>query len=190
MVNQMRRLMAPYLRMIRMSVGRAVINLVNDGLKVQELQITLLADETRGGVERFQEYGLTSNPHPGAEAVMVCIGGARDHGIVIAVEDRRYRLKGLAAGEVAIYDDQGQAVHLKRGKQIHVYGCDDVTVDATVKHQVNSPQIDLGGNHADLRALIDERFIALHNSHVHPGGGVPAVQLTMGGVATSVVKGL
>lgn len=31
------------------------------------------------------------------------------------VADRRYRLQGLAAGEVALYDDLGQKVHLTRG---------------------------------------------------------------------------
>jgi phage baseplate assembly protein V len=205
MINQIRRLMDPIYRMICMMVGRAVINLANDGLAVQELQINLLADETRSGVERFQEYGFTSNPHPGAEGVMVCVGGARDHGIVIAVEDRRYRLKGLAEGEVALYDDQGQAVHLKRGKKIHAYGCEEVLVEAavkatctapevtansSVKHQVNSPEISLGGDRNTLRALIDERFIALYNAHVHPDGGAPAGQLTVASVATDVVKGL
>ena len=30
------------------------------------------------------------------------------------VSDRRYRLKGLARGEVAVYDDQGQSVTLTR----------------------------------------------------------------------------
>ena len=37
-----------------------------------------------------------------------------DIGLVVGVEDRRYRLVGLAGGEVAIYDDLGQKVRLKR----------------------------------------------------------------------------
>lgn len=180
-----------------MMVGRAVINLVNDSLKMQELQVTLLADEVRADVERFQEYGLTSHPIPGSEAVMVCVGGARDHGIVIAVDDRRYRLKALEQGEVALYDDQGQAVHLKRDKTIHVYGCSNVVFDADSKFQVNSPNINLAGNRDTLRALIDERLIELHNGHVHNGvqpgtgsTGTPTQQLTLDNVATSIVKAL
>jgi phage gp45-like len=35
--------------------------------------------------------------------------------VVISIEDRRYRLTGLAEGEVALYDDLGQVVHLRRG---------------------------------------------------------------------------
>lgn len=188
MVDRIRKMMQPYLRLIRMMVGRAVINLVNDSLKMQELQLTLLADEVRADVERFQEYGFTSHPHPGAEAVMVCVGGSRDHGLVIAVDDRRYRLKPLVQGEVALYDDQGQAIHLKREKAIHVYGCDTVLVDAAAAHQVNSPNINLGGDGGTLRALIDERFIAIYNNHSHGPDGKPVQQITLADVATTVVK--
>lgn len=212
MVKQIRRLIAPCLRMARMMVGRAVINLVNDGLKMQELQLTLLADEVRADVERMQEYGFTSHPIPGAEAVMVCVGGTRDHGIVIAVDDRRYRLKGMAQGEVALYDNQGQAIHLKRDKVIHIYGCNQfhaealvnatvtaptITANASSQCQVNSPEINLGGDRGSLRSLIDERLIALFNGHTHSGvqagngsTGAPTQQLTLGDTATNITKAL
>lgn len=38
----------------------------------------------------------------------------RSHAVVVTVSDRRYRLKGLQTGEVAVYDDQGQSVTLTR----------------------------------------------------------------------------
>ena len=203
MVDQIRRMMAPYLRLARMMVARAVINLVNDGLKMQELQVTLLADEVRADMERFQEYGFTSHPVPGAEAVVVFVGGARDHGIAVAVDDRRYRLKSLEQGEVALHDDQGQAIHLKRNKVIHVYGCNDVLSDAAVrivhtapemtanasgKYQVNGPNINLGGDRGSLRALIDERLIEIFNGHTHGGGVPPTQQLTLANAATTTTK--
>lgn len=40
--------------------------------------------------------------------------GDRSHAVVVTVSDRRYRLKGLQTGEVAVYDDQGQSVTLTR----------------------------------------------------------------------------
>ena len=45
-------------------------------------------------------------------------GGMREHGIIITVDDRRYRLTSLAQGEVAMYDDLGQKIELKRDKII------------------------------------------------------------------------
>ncbi|CAN5449264.1 hypothetical protein BH09PSE4_BH09PSE4_23110 [soil metagenome] len=99
---------------IAMMVGRGTVAGVDDDRQLQELQLELLADEVHDGVEHFQTYGLTSHPKPGAEAVSVAVGGTRGHVIVIAVGDRRYRLKGLAEGEVALHDDQGQSVLLGR----------------------------------------------------------------------------
>jgi phage baseplate assembly protein V len=110
------RYLNPLKQRVSLMVGRAVIAVVNDATKAQSLQLTLLAGETMDGVERFQDYGFTSVPHAGAEAVMVSVGGTRSHGIVVACEDRRYRLVGLADGEVALYDDLDQAVHLKRDR--------------------------------------------------------------------------
>ena len=104
----------------RLMVSRAIIKLVNDAAKLQQVQIGMLADEERGEVERFQNYGYTSVPHAEAEAIALSVGGSRSHMVVIAVDDRRYRLTGLAAGEVAIYTDEGDKIVLKRGREIEV----------------------------------------------------------------------
>jgi phage gp45-like len=69
---------------------------------------------TKENVEHLEPYGFTSAAQDGAEAVMLFPGGDRSHGVAVVVADRRYRLKGLVRGEVAIYDDQGQSVTLTR----------------------------------------------------------------------------
>lgn len=125
----------PINRKLRQLASRAVIKLVNDGLKLQELQIVGLSGETLDGVERFQEYGFTSNPKAGAEAITLSVGGNRSHTVIVAVDDRRYRLKGLESGEVALYDDLGQKIVLKR---------DRIEVESP-KVVVISEDISLGG---------------------------------------------
>lgn len=99
---------------VRGMVSRAVVNLVSDAAKFQALQITMMADQTPDDVERFQTYGHTSVPHPGAEGLALAVGGSTGHTVVICVDDRRYRMVGLQAGEVALYDDLGHKVHLTR----------------------------------------------------------------------------
>jgi phage baseplate assembly protein V len=99
---------------IRGMVARAVVDLVNDATKLQGLQITIMAGQGADDVERFQNYGLTSVPLPGAEGIALAVGGVRAHTAVIAVDDRRYRVTGLVGGEVAVYDDLGHRVHLTR----------------------------------------------------------------------------
>lgn len=116
LLSAMRKFSDPLKRRIMLLVGRAIITAIKDSSGIQTLQLKALADEVHDSVERIQNYGLTSNPKEGAEAIMLAIGGNRDHCVVIAVDDRRYRLKSLASGEVALYDDLGQKVHLKRTK--------------------------------------------------------------------------
>lgn len=114
MIEQIQKLMAPLHRRIMLSIGRCVLNAVYDGNPVQLVQMSMLSDEVRDKVERMAEYGFTSVPLPGAQGVAVFVGGDRGHGVVIATGDARYRLVGLEGGEVALYDDQGQVVHLQR----------------------------------------------------------------------------
>lgn len=128
---------------LRLMIGRAIVNLINDAALAQELQVDLLADETQDNVERFQDYGFTSHPHPGAEALTACPGGLRSHAIVIAVEDRRFRLTGLQQGEVAMYDDLGNVILLGR-EAVEVTGVTKVKVTAP-QVLVESDDVQLGG---------------------------------------------
>lgn len=115
---------------LRLLVSRCVIALVNDAAKMQEVQAELLDDEARASCERFQNYGFTSVPHPGAEGIGLAVGGVRSHMVVVAVDDRRYRMKSLEEGEVALYTDEGDYVLLKRGRIIEVKAGSKVSVDA------------------------------------------------------------
>lgn len=142
---------------IRLMLARGIIKLINDATGVQSLQVELLDDEVQDDVERLQEYGFTSAPHAGAEALVAFVGGLRSHGIVIGVEDRRYRLKFLAAGEVAIYDDLGQKVHLKRDG-IEIVSPTKVTVTAP-QVLVNSNKIDLGGTGGKKVARVGDAVV-------------------------------
>lgn len=99
---------------VRSMLARAVVRLVDDGRKLQALQIQVHADRAVDEAEHFQSYGFTSVAHPGAEGIALALGGSTAHTVVINVDDRRYRLKGLAAGDVALYDDLGHKVHLTR----------------------------------------------------------------------------
>lgn len=129
------KLMTPLARRVRLMIGRSIIHLIDDTKNLQSLQCEILRDDVVDEVERFQEYGFTSHPKPGAEAIVACVGGSRAHAIVIAVDDRRFRLKSLAEGEVALYTDEGDYVLLKRGRNIEVL--------AGTKAKVTAPEVEL-----------------------------------------------
>lgn len=156
---------SPLLTRLANLVSRVVLRRVDDSKRMQLVQLTALEGETRADVERVQQYGFTSVPKDGAEAVALFPGGFREHGFVIATDDRRYRLTGLQAGEVAIYTDQGDKVVIERGGTIRV--------TASTKVVVAAPLVELAGN-ADAVALaskVNDRLAHLEaafNAHMHP----------------------
>ena len=129
---------------VRTSAARAIVALINDAPGVQVAQVTTLADTVRDA-ERLQNYGLTSVPLPGAEGVALALGGSTDHTVVICVDDRRYRLKGLTAGEVALYDDLGHRVHLTRTGIVINGGGHPVTITNTPKMRIEGAVEATGG---------------------------------------------
>lgn len=120
MIATVQKLLAPLRTRIANMVARAVVRLVDDEGKLQVVQLGVLEGETRDGCERFQEYGFTSVPLPGAEAVVLFVGGRRDHPLVVAVDDRRHRKPGLEPGESAIYNHKGSCVVCRADGSIEV----------------------------------------------------------------------
>lgn len=110
--------------------ARGVMTLADGAKKMRSVQVRLLADEVRDDLEHVEPYGFTSEPLPEAEAFTLFFDGDRSHGIVFTIADRRYRLKPLKAGEVAIFDNLGQKVHLTReGLEVYTPGWLHATVD-------------------------------------------------------------
>lgn len=125
------------LRRIRLLCRLAVLVRSNSDADVQILQVKAGADETLTDVEHREPYGYTSRPHQGAEAVVISLGGNTSHSMVLMVGDRRYRLKGLKEGEVALHDDQGNVVHLQR---------EQILVNAVQKLQITAPETAINSN--------------------------------------------
>ena len=119
---------------------RGVVALASSASKLQTLQMRLTAGEVKDGMEHLEPYGFTSCPHAGAEALAGFMGGDRSHGVVIVVSDRRYRIQELDPGEVAIYTDEGDKVHFKRGRVIAVE-TGTLNITATDSVNFNTPKI-------------------------------------------------
>jgi phage baseplate assembly protein V len=107
-------------RRVAMTTTRGRMALVDDKKQMQQVQVELLADETKDDVERFQQYGFTSVPLEGAETLVVFLGGGRDHGVVLAIDDRRYRHNEMEGGDVALYTDEKTRLVLTRKQTIQL----------------------------------------------------------------------
>jgi len=171
------KIMGPLALRVRNAAARAVVRLVTEATKMQSLQLGVLAGETVDGIERFQEYGFSSFPFSGAEALVVFPGGDRSHGIAVAVDDRRFRVQ-VAEGEVIIYDDLGQKVHLMRDK-IAVTSPTEIVATAPLvriiaseKVRAETPIFECTGQIKDLcdgDGVTMSAMRDVYNGHRHPG---------------------
>lgn len=159
---------------IENTVARAVVQVVNDAGGLQALQLGALAGETVDDGEHVQQYGFSSVPMAGAEAVVVFPGGDRGHPLVVAVDDRRYRPTGGEPGEVRVYHKDGAVITLKENG--------DIVISAKPGSQV---LIDDGAGGTEP-LITKSQF----DAHFHPTGtgpsGTPNNAATSG---TTVVRG-
>lgn len=105
---------------MRNMIVRGVIKMVDNDTKVQRMQNSLLAGELKDNLEHYQDYGFESVPLAGMETLVTFCGGDRSNGVIVAVGDRKFRLKGMKGGEVALYTDEGDFIKLGRDRKISV----------------------------------------------------------------------
>lgn len=173
-LDAIKALLRPYAARIGDMIQRCRVTRVDDATRRQTLQVIAAADATRAGLEHFQQYGFAASPLPGAEGVLLAFGGHADHAVVIAVGDRRYRLRNLEAGEVALYTDEGDEIRIRRGGTIEVKASTEVKLTAPHVVLVNDSDSMALASRTDARLAHLE---AAFNVHVHataaPGPPVP-----------------
>ncbi|MDR1165750.1 MAG: phage baseplate assembly protein V [Deltaproteobacteria bacterium] len=157
---------------------RVTLNRTNDGSKMQGSQVTGLSGEDFLEVERFQNYGFSSVPPDGAEGIALPVGGDRGHLVVVAIEDRGVRKGGLGAGDVAIYNGNGDYLLFKEGNKTELKS-KEVLFDFGSKMDLKAPIIEITGDVKIIGNLtvtgsvsatgdITAGGISLVN-HTHPG---------------------
>lgn len=156
------RLLAPIKQKIILMIGKAVITAAKDNEAIQLVQIDMGNDEKIDSVERIQNFGFTSFPVSGSEAVVICIAGDREHPIVIATDSGEHRPK-LNSGESVMYSSGGMRVKVK------------------------NDSIELGVT--SLKKLVNDSFQSMFNNHVHniSVAGTAAAQT---GISSSPVSSL
>lgn len=172
---QIQRLLRPLKTGLSTLIGRAVMSYARQEGGMLLIQSERLADETADHLESFEGYGLAAWPLPGAEAIVASVGGVRSHGVVIAIADRRYRFELGAQGEVALHDDQGQVVHLKR---------DGIRIVSEFKVEVEAPEVTVTTN----EAIVDADEATITGNLTVDGDLTVAGDVVLGDGAVQFVK--
>ncbi len=157
---------------------RGIVTAIAEGA-IKRFGASGRAGESFASRELFQHYGFTSSPPAGAEVILLREG---NHIVAIAEDDRRYRI-AVAGGEMAIYSNEGDKVHLKRGRVIEIV-TETLLIKAATKVRIESPMVEATGEIID-RVNSDgktmEQIRTTYSSHTHtgvtPGSGTSGVPL-------------
>lgn len=148
LLRQVGLMLRPLAVRVANGVARAVVQLVNDGTKLQLVQLGALPGETLDRAEHHQPFGFSSVPLAGAEAVVVFPGGDRGHPLVVVVSDRRHRPTDGEPGQITLYNQATPRVILLPDGHVEIRSKD--------------------GTATKLPTLADyEALRAAFNSHTH-----------------------
>lgn len=143
-ISILNRLLSPIKRKVASIVSTDLLSSVNDSTSIQTCK---LQNSNTATAERVQQFGFSSSPPVSSETVILSINGNRASQIIIACDSSQYRLKGLPAGSMAIYNQNGDYVKLTKDK-IEIHANEVIIADGT-------------------KRVLTEDAISLLNSHVH-----------------------
>lgn len=135
-------------RRVQMLFGRGRITYVDDSGSVQEMQVKMSDWETLDNRIRVAEFGLTSNPPIGSDALALHIAGDRTSGAVFATNHQPSRPTGLQSGETMLYSQDGKSVYITasggivveaKGQNVVVNNAANVTCNCSGVYKVVAP---------------------------------------------------
>lgn len=126
-------------RRVQLLAGQGVCTLIG----ADKVQVRVLDDEALNNIERVEPYGLSYRPKKDSRAYLFFPAGDRSYGVALVIGDKRYQMD-LQEGEVALHDDEGNHVHLKRGGVIEAKASSKVIADTPLFETTHDCKV--GGN--------------------------------------------
>ena len=123
-------------RKIRRLFGRTLVRRVKYVNKIRYFQIQQEGGVALDNVEHIEPFGFTSHPALNAEALVLAFNGNGSHSVAILAGDKRYRIE-ISEGEAAIYNGNGDKVHIKNDSTI--------SVEAATKVELVTPEVECTG---------------------------------------------
>lgn len=170
-----------FYRQLKMMLGIGRVTAMEDDGLTQTLQCRTPLDVI--SVRRLTEFGFSSAPPVGSDALIASLGGDRSSPIVIATNHKSSRHGGLKAGETVIFDQSGLYVKLTasgiqveaKGQPVTISNATTVTITGTDKVIADTPRFECtgdiidntGSNSATLKQLRDA-----YDGHTHKVSGV------------------
>ncbi len=179
-------------RRILLLIGRGRIATISDYGPVQKMQVKFLNLETHDNLPRLAEFGFSSNPPSGSDAVVAFLGGDRSNGVVVATGHQPSRPTGLLPGESMLYSQDGkhvymtaaggivveaknQAVVVNDALSVTINSGTTITLNAPTSIIANTPLLKVSGDIIDnfsSNGHTMAQMRSIYNGHTHPVNGI------------------
>ncbi len=180
MIEILERALEPIRNRIRLMVARSLISGISSSEAGITLQLNLGPHEERADVDLVQQYGISSKPKEGkAQAVTLFISGSRSEGVTIATKGIGADMSfSLEQGEVALHTDEGDSVHLKRGRVVKIT-TQTLKISASSGVEIDTPTLSTTGN-VEASGNVEDALGTMaalrttFNAHIHNSAAVGA----------------
>ena len=136
----------------------------NEDYKSQINQISMFGNTMiRDNTRLVQHYGFISAPLAGANAIVHGIMGSNSNNVITATHDERYTPRNVEAGEVLLFDYQGQSIELRQNQTINISSMKTTTINVD---GTNIMTITNGLVHITCNTTIDKDVEIDGNLHV------------------------
>lgn len=114
LVKLIQKVIQPWANRLMNLVSFGVVRRADNSGETQTVQAEIREGLSISDIPVMEPYGFTSGVKIDSEVLLVSLGGNRGNTAAVVVGGRAYRLKGLKEGEVALYDDSGQEIILRK----------------------------------------------------------------------------
>lgn len=152
--------------MIMISLIKVIINtFTSKAGKSQKWSGTGRIGEPFEDCESLQQYGLASHPPSGSEGISLKAGNTV---YLIASDNRRYRID-TKPGEVAIYTDEGDSIHLKRGHEIEVNAKGESSAKISINAKGLNGNVEINAEGIDGKCVVNAANVYLGSEMLADG---------------------
>jgi phage baseplate assembly protein V len=131
------------------AIARAVRNMVSRGKLFAAamapartvIQVRILANEAKDGVELLLPYGMSALPTAG-DVLLLAVAGLRDHMVALQADDPQLRIKDLQSGEFGFRDLRGTQIVFRQDR-LEVTSPLPIIARSAVKVRLEAPDIEI-----------------------------------------------
>jgi phage gp45-like len=125
------------------TVGRAVVNLVDDSGPIQTAQLQFHGVPGQPGPSMIRDkvsvlhtFGISTVPPVGSEVTTLSMRGDPSNSVVVATGHRESRPRNLKPGQAVLYDEAGTTVKLTNDGKLAITCTGTLTITAVEVHVV------------------------------------------------------